>query len=787
MKAVGWLNGLWTLAVAGGLLAASCATSIDRQKVPLAGPQPLTFHTQSPIPQAKLQVTYAHVPLHFEPNQGQTDEQVHFLSRARGYTLFLTSTEAVLALRQNSEARIQKSESQHPTPHTQPPAVLRMQFIGANLNPQIAGHEELPGQVNYFIGNNPDKWRTNIPTFAKVQYQDVYPGVDLVYYGNQQQLEFDFVVAPGADPKAIRLTFDGLVGAGLVPIGVNLTAKAGFAVPSPLGGEGQDEGKRRAKDPLTPLTLALSPAGRGDVLPLQSGKDPKLTPMPQESPLQITDNGDLIVSVAGGEVRLRKPQIYQEIDGVRQPISGHYVIIDSEISSPLIPNPQSLTPKVGFQIAAYDTSKPLIIDPVLSYSTYLGGSSDDYAYALTPDGSGGVWVAGETYSTNFPTANPFQAANAGGYDTFVARISNNGVSTTFEGLGVDFFPNAVSDYGSIIVGHDNANPFHAVRWTRTEGVVTLEEPVGVLQSNATAVSAGGSVIVGSINFGIEQEAVFWTEAEGVMGLGIPPEGSPRATEAFGVSADGSIIVGGSTGASGQHPFRWTTAEGIVSLGHLGAPNLRGDALDVSADGAVVVGVAGSTFGGLVLFGNEAFRWTAAEGMVGLGDLPGSFVASIARAVSANGSVVVGESANNQSRNEAFRWTAAEGMVGLGILLNRQNSYASDVSADGSIVVGLTDGGGFGAFVWDATHGMRSLKSVLVNDLGLDLTGWTLTQATSISADGRTIVGYGVNSNGQNEAWMVRNFSTGLAPPSDSDSDGIPDATDNCPSPERVAD
>jgi hypothetical protein len=306
MKAAGWPNGLWALAVFCGLLAASCATRVDMQKATLAGPQPPTLHTQSPIPKPNLQVTYAHLPLHFEPNQGQTDERVHFLSRGRGYTLFLTATEAVLALRKQSaisdqpsaektsdprlrilDSRPDSSDSGPRTPDSG--LALRMQFVGANPNPRVAGQEELPGKVNYFIGNDSAKWRTTIPTFAKVQYQNVYPGVDLVYYGNQQQLEFDFVVAPGADPNMIRLSFGGLVGA------------------------------------------------------------------THASPLQLDDSGNLIISTDGGEVRLRKPLIYQEIDGVKQPLPGGYVLLSPQSSS-----------LITFQVAAYDTSKPLIIDPVLS-------------------------------------------------------------------------------------------------------------------------------------------------------------------------------------------------------------------------------------------------------------------------------------------------------------------------------------------------------------------------------------------------------------------------------------
>lgn len=134
------------------------------------------------------------LPISFEANHGQTDREVKFLSRGSGHTLFLTATEAVLSLRRGSN----KS-----------PAVLRMKLAGANANPQIAGRGELPGKVNYLMGRDQGEWRTNVSTYRQVYYEDVYSGVDLVYYGNQRQLEYDFIVAPHANPKAIRLAFSG--------------------------------------------------------------------------------------------------------------------------------------------------------------------------------------------------------------------------------------------------------------------------------------------------------------------------------------------------------------------------------------------------------------------------------------------------------------------------------------------------------------------------------------------------------------------------------------------------
>ena len=239
----------------------------------------------------RVQEAYGKLPLHFELNQGQTDPKVQFLSRGSGYTLFLTPTEAVLAL---STPREKTKAASHDTgltpedPEKVTTNVLRMQLVGANQSPQVAGLEQLPGKSHYLIGNDHSKWRTNVPHYARVKYEAVYPGIDLVYYGNQRRLEHDFVVAPGADPKAIRLSFKGA------------------------------------------------------------------------EKLSLDDVGNLVLHTSGGEVLLRTPLIYQEVESEKQVIPGLYALHGKDL--------------VGFHVAAYDTSRPLIIDPVLEYSTYLGGS-----------------------------------------------------------------------------------------------------------------------------------------------------------------------------------------------------------------------------------------------------------------------------------------------------------------------------------------------------------------------------------------------------------------------------
>jgi hypothetical protein len=203
-----------------------------------------------------------------QPDGGRQD--VQFVSRGAGYTLFLTSTEAVLRLRD--------------APHD-----LRMKLVASNPAPRVSQENELPGTSNYLLGNDRRDWRTQIARYGRVKYQDVYPGVDLVYYGNQQQLEYDFVVAPGADRDAIELAFEG------------------------------------ARN------------------------------------IRVSAGGDLVLETGDSEVRLKAPVIYQETGGRRVEIPGGYTKTRGD--------------RVRFHLGSYDSAKPLVIDPMLIYSTYLGGSN----------------------------------------------------------------------------------------------------------------------------------------------------------------------------------------------------------------------------------------------------------------------------------------------------------------------------------------------------------------------------------------------------------------------------
>jgi hypothetical protein len=312
---------------------------------------PTRAGTLSPEPAARRTPGYGELPLHFEANQGQTDRQVKFLARGSGYGLFLMPTESMLVLRK---------------PNAASPAVVRMKLVGANPRPLVAGREELPGKSNYFIGNDPRKWRTNVPQYARVEYQDVYPGVNLAYYGNQRQLEYDFVVSPGGDPRRIR-----------------------------FGIEGAEK-------------------------------------------IQVDAEGNLVLSLPGADVVEKAPVVYQEFGGVRKAVDGRFVMRGRD--------------EVGFEVGAYEVDRPLVLDPLLAYSTYLGGSGEDWGWGIAVDATGNTYVAGHTSSIDFPTAAPMQSANAGGNDAIVVKLSSSGslvYSTFLGGSGNDTaFSIAVSTSGS---------------------------------------------------------------------------------------------------------------------------------------------------------------------------------------------------------------------------------------------------------------------------------------------------------------------------------------------------
>jgi hypothetical protein len=280
---------------------------------------------------------YAKLPLSFEANVGQSAKPVKFLSRGNGYTVFLTSSEAVFSLRS------QKKKTSR--------SALRMKMIGANPDAEVEGHQPLQGKVNYLIGNDRSQWHTGIPTFREVQYSNVWPGVDMVWYGAPNKLEYDFVIKAGHNVSSVRLMFKG--------------------------------------------------ADR----------------------LRIDEQGNLLMDVAGEEMVQSAPRVYQDQDQGRVNISGKYVIKGKH--------------EVGFEVGAYDLNKPLVIDPILSYSSYIGGDSTDAGLGVAADSSGRAYLAGKTSSDEvfFPIENAFQGVQIStlGFVTKLNAAGNDVLYSTFLG------------------------------------------------------------------------------------------------------------------------------------------------------------------------------------------------------------------------------------------------------------------------------------------------------------------------------------------------------------------
>ena len=307
------------------------------------------------IMQASIKAAYGKLPLSFEANQGQAESQVKFSSHGSGYGLFLTQTEAMLTLnkqppQRTPQASVDEQEAGLISQTKQPtPTVLRMRLKRANSEARVTGTDELAGKVNYLIGDDSERWRSNVPTYARIRYQQVYKNVDLVYYGNQGRLEYDFEIAPGGNPDSIKLAFEGM------------------------------------------------------------------------QKLALDKNGDLLLKTQGGDIRWRKPVVYQELNGERREIAGRYVI-------------DGWNREVGFKVGEYNRSRPLVIDPVLIYSTFFGGSTSDAGDGIAVDASGSAYITGRT-SGKFPTTSGafqtnYDASSASG-DSFVTKLNPAGTAVVY--------------------------------------------------------------------------------------------------------------------------------------------------------------------------------------------------------------------------------------------------------------------------------------------------------------------------------------------------------------------
>jgi uncharacterized protein (TIGR03437 family) len=392
---------------------------------------------------------YGNLPLAFEPNLGQTDGRVRFLARGGGMTAFFTDTETVMALSRRRQAKKPEGLGRLEAPADQvEQAVVRMKLENARPR-RVTGLEKLPGISNYFIGNDPAKWRTNVPQYARIQYEDVYPGIDVAWYGNQGRLEYDFVVAPGADPKQIRVAYEGT-----------------------------------------------------------------------ES-LKVEANGDLTLRTKLGEVRQQKPRVYQEVGGKQVEVGARYAILAGS--------------QVSFELAGYDRKRALRIDPlVLVYSTYLGGITHDYGYGIAVDAAGSAYIAGYTWSTNFPTQSPYQATLQGSYNAFVTKLTPAGDALAYStylggnkldqanGIAVDAAGSAYVAGIAESTDFPTESPFQATLQGTSNAFVTKLTPAGDALAYSTYLGGSGS----DYGYGIAVDAAGSAYVTGTAGSTDFPTQSP---------------------------------------------------------------------------------------------------------------------------------------------------------------------------------------------------------------------------------------------------------------------
>jgi hypothetical protein len=439
------------------------------------------------------------LPLGFEANQGQTDPQVKYTARGNGYSVFLTANDALFAVSSAKRGGTQSARAigAHALQHTSDKvesASIDMRLVGGNAKPEITAGDPLPGTVNYYVGSDSKNWHTGVKQYSSVSYREVYPGVNMVFHGAQRQLEFDFVVSPGANPKSIALGF---------------------------------KGARK---------------------------------------LNTDDSGNLVLNSSAGDVVLHKPVAYQEKDGKREIVEAAFALKNRN--------------EVALNLGTYDRGRELVIDPSLSYATYLGGSQEDDAYAIAIDSSGDAYVTGQTKSTDFPTvAGAYSSSNAGLFDVFVTKIAADGTSRIYS----TYIGGGSNDSGNAIAVDGSGNAFVAGGTTTPSGASFPTTP-GAYQTTFQGGNVDGFVLELASSGGSLMFSTF-------LGGNLDDVANGVAVDTTGV-----YVVGSTT--SNNFPVSSGTIQGTpggTQNGFVTKLNISGTTLDYST----YLGGSNSDFAGAV--------------------------------------------------------------------------------------------------------------------------------------------------------------------------------------------
>ena len=385
-----------------------------------------------------------------------------FVARGAGYAVHLSNGDATMVLGSASTGA----------------DTIRTRLVGRRPQPRVSGRTELAGRSHYFIGNDPRHWEANVRSYARVEYDDVYPGVDLVYYGNQRQLEYDFIVAPGASHANIALAIDGARG------------------------------------------------------------------------FEIDTTGNLLITTAAGELTHRAPVLYQEINGGRVQVDGGYTLRPDQT--------------IGFHVGEYDPRLPLVIDPVLTYSTYLGGDAQERIHGVAADAQGNIVVVGETYSQDFPTVNALQSQRIGNGDAFVAKLTATGDALIY----ATYFGGSAAE-SAAAVDVDASGAAYLVGETSSWDFPTLN-PVqssrkGQNDSFVVKLDAEGALVYSTLLGGTAEE----------YGLGIAVDADGRAHVAGSTWSGDFPAVGALQSALGGYPIFRTADSGDAWVGQRSGLRTRG--------------------------------------------------------------------------------------------------------------------------------------------------------------------------------------------------------------------